>query len=291
MTDLDTVRRLASRIRDISERPEQTEKIRLWKRCNDLNPERPMVFANLQGGWDELDEQWIDLECEDKQFRSLEHSLRRLILRNEHIPDDFPVTADYRVGPVVTGDTYDDYGIPLLTQKPAEADGAYHISPIITLEDDMQRLRFRPVSIDLAETDRRFAAVSDAIGDILKVVRVGRAHWRYGLTRVLIHMRGFKQMLLDFYEHPALIHELMIFLRDDFQAELEVYERAGMVGLSNYPQSVLGSGGLAYCSAIPEALPPGTQPVLKDGFAWGEGHPLVPNGPTCRGQRVLARRW
>ena len=287
MTDRDIVRRLAERVREIAGRPEQAEKTRLWKTCNDLEPERPMVYADPQGGWEDLDAQWIRLECADKRYRGIEHALRRLILRDEHIPDDFPIVAEYRIGPAVTGDTYDDYGMPLLTTKPEEAGGAYHIEPLIQSRADMAKLHFRPVAIDAAETERRFQFASDAFGDILPVVKVGRGHWRYGLTRVLIHMRGFEQMLLDYYENPELIHELMAFLRDDFLAEIEIYERAGMVGLSNHPQSVLGSGGLAYCSTLPEELPTGTVPGTMDGFAWGESQETVGVGPRQFEEFVL----
>ena len=57
-TDREILRTLAGEIKEIAERDDQREKARLWKACNDLEPERPMVLADPQGGWPELDEAW-----------------------------------------------------------------------------------------------------------------------------------------------------------------------------------------------------------------------------------------
>lgn len=37
---------------------------------------------------------------------------------------------------------------------------------------------------------------NDIFGDILNVRKVGKSYWRYGLSRVLIHMRGLDNMML-----------------------------------------------------------------------------------------------
>ena len=287
MNDRETVRDLARRVREIAAEPEQAEKIRLWKACNDLEPVRPMVYANPQGGWAELDRQWITFECAAEPYRGLEHQLRRLILRREHIPDDYPVTEVFRIPPTTTGDTYEDYGVSLRTTRPDEADGAYHIEPIINGADDIEKLHFRPVRIDMAATNAYWEFVSEAIGNILPVIRVGRSSWRYGLTRVLIHMRGFQQMLLDYYENPRLIHRLMAFLRDDFLREIERYRSAGAIGLSNYPTMGLGSGGLGYCSDLPEEGTIESMPATDEGIAWGESQETVGVGPDQFDEFVL----
>jgi hypothetical protein len=287
MNDRETVRDLARRVKEIAAEPEQAEKTRLWRACNDLKPVRPMVYANPQGGWEELDRQWIILECAATTYRGLEHQLRRLILRRERIPDDYPVTDVFRIPPVTTGDTYEDYGVSLRTTRPDETNGAYHIEPIINGADDIEKLHFRPVRIDLAATNARWEFVTEAIGDILSVIRVGRSNWRYGLTRVLIHMRGFQQMLLDYYENPRLIHRLMAFLRDDFLREIETYRSAGAVGLSNYPTMGLGSGGLGYCSDLPEEGTIDSIPGTEEGIAWGESQETVGVGPDQFDEFVL----
>ena len=93
--DLTIIRDLAKRVADIASLPEQAEKIRLWKACNDLKPERAMVYIDPQNGWGELDAAWIKLDCEDSTLRSWEFGLRRMILRHEHIPDDYPIINDF----------------------------------------------------------------------------------------------------------------------------------------------------------------------------------------------------
>ena len=127
MTDREILRDVAQRVREISLREDQSEKVRLWKACNDLKPIRPMVFTDPQGGWSDIEREWIELECVDQNARELELELRRIVVRDEHIPDDFPIDDVYRVEPIVEGGGYNDYGVPLLSTMPEESHGAYHI--------------------------------------------------------------------------------------------------------------------------------------------------------------------
>jgi len=287
VTDRNVLRDLAKTVQDISQRPEQAEKARLWKCCNGLAPERPMVFADPQGGWTELDEQWVRLACMDPVAREIELQLRRAVVRDRHIPDDFPIENVFRVPPVVSGDSYNDYGIPLSATHPGEADGAYHIEPMVNSERDIRRLHFRPVCIDRQATVDRFHKVRDLIGDILHVEAIGRSRWRYGLTRVLIHMRGFEQMLLDFYENPGTIHSLMAFLRDDYEREIQIYEQAGAIGFTNYRSSVLGTGGIGYCPDLPERSGPSDSGGTHTCIAWGESQETVGVSPEQFEEFVL----
>ena len=134
----------------------------------------------------------------------------------------------------------------------------------------MGKLRPRPIHLDGAATKEHCEIVEDQIGDILRVRRVGRSFWRYGLTRVLIHMRGFEQMLLDFYENPSILRSLMQFLMDDYLRELQIYEREGAIGSSNFPQFALGSGGLGFCSDLPTEADLDNRVETKQSVAWGE---------------------
>jgi len=280
------LRDLAQRVAEIAARPEQAEKARLWTACNDLRPERAMVYADPQNGWRELDAAWLTLECEDPALRGFEHTLRRKLIRHEHIPDDFPILNTFEIGPHVTGNGYDDYGPKLEVTRSQQPDGAYHIVPAIRSEKDLDQLHFRPIRIDLEATDRTVARAADLLGDILEVRKVGRTSWRYGLTRVLVHLRGLDQMMYDLYDHPGLLHRLMGFLRDDYLREIDLFEEVGAVSLNNTPDHVTGSGGLSPTEDLPGEGYDGV-PRVKHCLCWGESQETVSISPAQFDEFVL----
>jgi len=245
-----------------------------------------MVFADPQNGWSELDASWLNLQCRDASAHWMERALRRKIIRHEHIPDDFPIVGEFRVPLRARGDTYEDYGLRLGATRPDEAAGAYHIEPAVRGGEDLEKLHFRPIRIDLEATDQLVSQAQETFGDILPVLRVGKSFWRYGLTRVLIHMRGLDQMMLDMYDNPRLLHRLMAFLRDDFLREIGLYEEAGALGLNSYPDTVTGSGGLGPTSDLPARDFIGTVRT-KDCFCWAESQETVGVSPTQFDEFVL----
>ncbi|MDQ1318586.1 MAG: hypothetical protein QG588_2248 [Candidatus Poribacteria bacterium] len=284
--DFKILRDLAKQISDISEMPEQSEKIRLWKACNDLKPERAMVYADPQNGWSELDRAWIKLECENPSFRGWEFSLRRRLMRYEYIPDDFPVLNTFNVDLRISGAGYDDYGFSLQTTRPNQQGGAYHIEPVIKTEQDIAKLHFRPIKVDHEGTERNIEMANDLFGDILNVRKVGKSYWRYGLSRVLIHMRGLDNMMLDLYDNPNLIKKLMEFLMDDFINELDIMEQEHAFSLNNSPDGVNGSGGIGYTSDLPE-WDSGQTPYYKGCRCWAESQETVGVGPKHFDEFVL----
>lgn len=285
--DRTIIRDLAKRIADIAALPEQAEKIRLWKTCNDLKPERAMILA-IQQPWDEISAAWFKLECEGEEARGTESALRNRIIYHEHIPDDRPMLAEWNVGIGVSGGGYDDYGFKLLTTHSGENRGAYHIEPVIKCIDDMEKLHFRPVKLDHESADRSVAYYQELFGDILPVRKIGRGGWRYGLSRVLIHMIGLENMMMYMYDNPELLHKLMGFLRDDYMNELDIFEREHAIGYNNVPDANLGSGGLAYNSNLPTGGDDLCGAPLKECWCWAESQETVGVGPKQFDEFVLA---
>lgn len=274
------LRDLAKRVAEIASLPEQAEKVRLWTACNDLRPERAMVYADPQNGWEELDEAWMRLECTDRRLRAIEQDLQRSIVRHEHIPDDYPVTDAFDVRIEVTGSSYNDYGLDLQVERSVRDKLSRRIVPVIHGEADLARLHPRPIRVDHQTTDQQVAFADELFGDILRVRKRGTttSGWRYGLSRVLIHMRGLENMMLDLFDNPGLIHRLMAFLRDDALREIDVLEAAKAVRVNNDPTDVIGTGGPCVTHDLPGAEVQG--PARVDQCAcWGESQETVGVGP------------
>jgi hypothetical protein len=285
--DREIVRDLARRVADVASQPVQAERARLWRACNDLTPVRPMVYLDPQNGWRELEEAWVRPRCSDPFIRDVERTLLFRLARAEHLPDDCPITDVYPVHLAVSGTGYDDYGIPMEVVRTADQGGAYRIVELVKDEGDLDRLHPRPIVVDHAATDRALERTRELIGDILRVERRGKTGWRYGLTRVLVHLRGLDQMMLDFYDEPALIHRLMAFLRDDCLREIDLMERERAVSLNNGPDSGTGSGGLSHTSSLPGPSFDGL-PRVRHCTCWGESQETVGVGPAQFEEFVLA---
>jgi hypothetical protein len=94
-------------------------------------------------------------------------------------------------------------------------------------------------------------------------------------------------MMLDMYDHPALMHRLMAFLRDDKMHELDVLEAEGGIGFNNAPDSVNGTGGLAVTTSLPSEEELEGPPTLADSRCWGESQETVGVGPQQFAEFVL----
>ncbi|MGE5221605.1 MAG: hypothetical protein ACM3PY_04150 [Omnitrophica WOR_2 bacterium] len=275
------LRRLAEQVAEIACLPIQAERARLWQAMNNLKPERPLVLANPENGWCELVPD-ASLECQHPLLREWERALRRQVFRHEAIHDDWPVTGWFNVYWVVD---VGGYGLQE-TQVRSEERGSYTWDPPIKSTGDLEKLHPREITVDHTQTAEHVALAEDVLGDLLNVRRFGEALCRAKLTRVLIHLRGLQQMMLDMYDNPRLMHELMAFLRDDFLHEWQVYEREGVLTLNNQPDSLLGSGSLGHTSLLPSGDFDG-QVRMQDMWCWGESQETVGVSPQQFDEFVL----
>jgi hypothetical protein len=276
------VRDLAKRVAEIAALPIQAERIRLWKALNALGPERAMVLLNPQNGWVDLvpDEALV---CQDERLRGIELALRRDIFRHEHVPDDYPITADWGVGWSIEKG---DYGLSE-TYEYTEARSVFHWDPPIKTAKDMARLHPRTLAVDREASAQALNWHQELLGDILSVRRGGVNHCRCGLTRQLIMLRGLEQMMMDMYDNPALLHELMGFLRDEQLREFAFYQQEGLLALNNGPQDWTGSGGLATTDELPAPGYDAAHVRLADMYAWAESQESVGVGPKLFNEFVL----
>ena len=222
------------------------------------------------------------LECTHPLLRSWELALRQIVFHHECIHDDKPITKWFNVAWVVR---VGDYGL-VEKQVRSQERGSYTWDPPIKSARDLERLHPRHIEVDHDATARHVALAEDLVGDILPVRRRGESVCRAKLTRVLIHLRGLQQMMLDMYDNPQLLHNLMGFLRDDFLREWQIYEREGVLSPNNEPDSILGSGSIGYTAELPA---PGFDGRTRmcDMWCWGESQETVGVGPKLFNEFVL----
>lgn len=242
------LRGLASRVAEIAALPVQQERAALIKGLNGLRPARPVVLAFPEGGWRELLPESA-LVCQDEVLRGWERGLRQQIFHHEQIGDDRPITNYLNIGWVIERD---DFGRESRTRRVEEL-GSFTWEPSVKSRADFEKLHFRRMTVDRAETARRVELAREIFDGLLTVRVRGALYWTVGLTQSLVFLRGLEQMMLDMYDDPQLLHDLMVFLRDNQQAELDYYLKEGLLTLNNGPDDYVGSGGLGHTDELPAA--------------------------------------
>lgn len=284
--ELQTVRELARRVRDIAANPLNQDRIRLWTRLNDLDPERPMILAEVGGVRDEVLPDSI-LTCEHPLARGLERDLRTRIWNFETLRDDRVISGEVEVGWRVN---LGGYGVesPLHRGDNSGKLGSYvWEAPLQELPEDLDKLSPRQPSVDREGTFQHRTQVEEVLDGILPVAISGRFWWTMGLTWSAIKLVGLEELMVLMMDEPEGVHALMAFLRDDHLAVAEWCEREELLTLNNGPEYI-GSGSVGYTTALPQAGHPGGRVArLRDLWGLSESQETVGVSPRMFGEFIF----
>ncbi len=276
--DIAILRDLARRVAEIAADPVMEERKRLVKKLNGLQAERPVIVTETSGVMDEV----IPLNtliCRGEWARGMERGLRNKIYYFEQIGDDTIILPRVTYSHVVHDS---GYGVTEVVHR--GNDGAGHGSfnwepPLKDLPEDLRQLHFRTFHYDPEATRRGKEQLEDLFGGILEVVNRGMYWWTQGLTWEAIRLIGLENLMLAMYDQPEGLHALMAFLRDDHLQRLDWFEQAGVLTLNNEDDYV-GSGGLGYTDALPQAdYRPGMPVRCKDLWGLSESQETVGVSP------------
>jgi len=267
------LRRLAGRVAEIASHPEQESRRELWYKHNALEGQKVMILAFPEGGWRELlpDSQ---LETEDPLARQWEWHFKATVYHREHIKDDRVTEAVFNI-PYVH--SFSNWGLETRTIR-TDSLGAYRWEPPLKELDNIKKLKFREIEVDVEETRRRVGLAQEIFGDLLKVRIRGTFWWSLGMMTTAIMLRGLERLMMDIYDNPGWLHELMSFLRDGTLAELEYLEKKGFLTLNNEGDYV-GSGGFGYSKELPAADFDGRKVRPRDMWGFCEAQEFVSVSP------------
>ena len=249
--DLEILRRLAARKREIAEDPLNLERRDLWYRHDAGTDGRPMVLAELGGVRDAHPPvPSTDLECRTDWARGLEHGLRRDIYQFEVLGDDHVVEPCARVNwhTEVSG-----YGVEIVEHH-SDFGGTLGArrwdAPIQDLDRDFHLLQPRTWSVDRQATFDDVARLEAVFGDLLAVQIRGGFWWTLGMTWRAIELIGLEGLMMAMYDCPEGLHRVMAFLRDDHLAFARWLEAEGLLSLNN-ENDYIGSGSMGYTRDLP----------------------------------------
>jgi len=89
----------------------------------------------------------------------------------------------------------------------------------------LDKLHFPEIVVDHEKTERMVILAEETFGDLLKIKKQGLWWWSLGMTWTLVNLRGLEQIMIDMFDYPNELHQLMAFLRDGHLAKLDFLEK------------------------------------------------------------------
>lgn len=71
------------------------------------------------------------------------------------------------------------------------------------------------------------------------------------MTWTLVNLRGLEQIMIDMFDFPKELHQLMVILRDGHMAKVDYLEKNNLLSLNN-DGTYIGSGGYGYTHELPQ---------------------------------------
>ncbi len=273
--DKDILRRLGEKYKAYAEADAASGKAELWRKLNDLESVRPMVWIN-EIPWHEMNvNDELTLRCAHPWARNLEQNLRRTIYQRTHMPGDM-IVSDYIECPKVFSTT--DFGIVEQTDTAhTDADNeiySRHFKIQIQEPEDIEKIKMPEIRFMEKATQYNLDAMQDLFRGIIDVRLVGQTHIWYTPWDFLIRWWGVEEAMMDLIVRPEMVHEAYERMVDAWMAELDQFERLNLLS-PDCNNTRIGSGGYGYTRELP-------------GNDFDPGHVLPHNMWGCANAQILS---
>jgi hypothetical protein len=275
------LRELASEVADLAARPIEQGKRELWRRHNMLERTRPIIYVSPENAWNEVFPQ-TSLRCSAPIAREWEMRLRQQVFYGRDMGDDYALIPYFGVECVHQAP---DWGLEA-QRVGDQANAAFTWIPPVAGAEDIELLHAPIVRVDFQATKHLAALAEDLLGDVLPVRSIySRWGTSVGLTRTLVDLRGMEQVMYDMLDAPAMLHHLMVVLRDGTAALLDALEAANLLDLNN-DGSYVGSGGQGWTEELPQPDYAGTA-RMRDLWGFADNQETVGISPRMFEQFIF----
>lgn len=247
----DVLRRLVTEQAEVAAHPVHREKVELWRRLNQLEPVRPMIWIN-EIPWHEMNvEDELTLQTSHPWAQQLETQIRRTLYQWNHMPGDM-IVNDYVTCPKIIHST--GFGIQedvdIVRTDAVSTVVSRHFHRQIVEPDDIDKIEMPLVTYDIETTKMHFETMQALFGDILPVKIVGiKGRW-FAPWDELIRFWGVEEAMLDLIERPEMVNAAMNRFVDAYLFELEQWEKLDLLE-RNDDNTRIGSGAYGYTDELP----------------------------------------
>ena len=249
----ETLRGLAREIADTAALPVHREKAGLWRKLNDLQSVRPMVWIN-EIPWHEMNvDDELTLRTAHPWARELETSLRRTLYQWRHMPGDM-IVSDFLECPLAIHST--DFGIiedvDIARTDAASGIVSRHFNKQISEPEDIEKIRMPVVTHDETSTAVVFATMEELFRGIMPVRKVGQTQIWFTPWDYLIRWWGLQEAMIDLVERPDMVNAAVERMVDAWMVELDQFVKLNALSL-DCSNTRIGSGGYGYTWELPGA--------------------------------------
>ena len=265
--DIDILRGLAEQQAKIAALPIHKEKAELWRRLNQLEPVRPMVWIN-EICWNEMNvDEELTPRTEHPWARRQEMELRMLLYQWNHLPADM-IVNDYLTCPLVVRSTGMGLSedVDIVRTDPTSGVVSRHFHRQIVEPKDIEKIQMPVVTYDREATEENYDLMTRVYDGILPVRKVGiKGRW-FAPWDELIRWWGVEDAMRDLVDRPEMVNAAMSRLVDAYLCELDQWEALNLL-TCNHDNTRVGSGGYSYTNELPG---PGYDPnAVKAHNLWG----------------------
>ena len=261
--DAKILKELGKKIAEIAHLPVQNEKKELWRKNNDLEPVRPMVYID-QLPWHELgksDE--LKNRCEDEFLRTVETGLLQMLYRWRHFPCDMVVENRLDIPHEIHNL---DYGIHIMedvrqTDESNDIVSHKYVDQIDTPEK-LEMLKADKIWVDHKLDEEDFERGSEIFDGILPV-RFSGVQIHAGVWDRIAQMKPAEAILWDIIDRPDFVKDIVRKFVELTEATLTQCEEQGL--LDPEAQYVHCTG--AYTDDLPKQQ--GEKAMAKNVWAFG----------------------
>ncbi len=249
-----------------------------WTRPNRLQPGRPAVVTLPDlSCWDAELVPDSSLRCQGAEARGLEKTLRQQLFMTRCVADDSdpcPQELQDRICRIPKAFTQTDWGLPIQWSERTEEGGAWAFRPVIEGPEDLKKLKQPIATYDPDTTQRTLELHKEAFGDLYEGYEIDQGAMTpaaFHLTGLIVMWRGLGNLMMDLYDNPQMIHDLMGFLTEAHQDLIRQWTDQGLLKIAR-------RGGY---SATPEMLDryDGQTVRPENLWAWTEAQELTQVSP------------
>jgi hypothetical protein len=269
------LRELAKKQREYAELPVMDARRKQWIAINEGNSALPPVAVETWTFDPDMMPPDI-LRCGHPGARKIEYSILRTLREFEEIHDDKVIPGYY---PVSWKVEIDWFGIPAGRRYAQDAGGrtagfAFDM-PVQDLERDFERLQPARIRLDREGTAAELDLVNEALQGILPALAVGFPPLAE-LTGLAVSLTGMENLMLFLYDCPGMVHKLMAYIAENYQAVQDFYRREGLLTANSGMGNVMGSS-YGFMTNLPED--PRIPVSLGEQWLWAEAEETVTVSP------------
>ena len=222
------VRELAKKYMEIAQSDKHVRMRRRFKDSNDLKLVRPPLIME-EIPWHEMD---MDGElccvCQDKPLRDMEYKLRVQLFREKHFK------CDNYIEPVWTiGKSYESTGIGFEAEEQQliiddrNNIKSHHYTDVMEDESCLERYHDPVITAHPEVDEDRRAFAQEVLGDIMPVELRGNYIYYPPWDRIA-RLRGVEPILMDMYDRPEYLHEIMRLFTRGQMLEMDQMNELGL---------------------------------------------------------------